>query len=63
MKKRNLKSLKLNKNFVSSLNQDLINGGAVGSSNASARTRCMSCTRSCSPDCKITLGEETKCKL
>ena len=63
MKKQNLKSLKLNKNSVSNLNQDSIIGGAADSSNDSARTRCMSCTRSCDPECKLTLGEETRCEF
>ncbi|MGH1383217.1 hypothetical protein [Kordia sp.] len=55
MKKRSLKTLGLNKNSISSLN---LTGGAAGaSSHPSARTACMSCTRSCLP-CKITLKVE-----
>ncbi|MFK7747520.1 MAG: hypothetical protein AB8B65_03965 [Kordia sp.] len=58
MKKRGLKSLNLNKKSVSNLNQIVINGGAVGSSKSrSGGTCCLSCTRSCNPDCKLTLAD------
>lgn len=62
MKRRTINSLRLNKKSISSLN--LMGGAAAGhaSSNSDARTNCMSCTRSCRPDCKITLAEET-CKV
>ncbi|MGH1383216.1 hypothetical protein [Kordia sp.] len=60
MKKRSLKTLGLNKKSISSLN---VMGGAVGaSSHPSARTACMSCTRSCDPKCPITLADEDGCK-
>ncbi|MEM6685636.1 MAG: hypothetical protein AAF617_07535 [Bacteroidota bacterium] len=58
MKRRTLKSLSLNKKSISSLNLLDATGGRA-SSNSDARTNCMSCTRSCRPDCKITLPEET----
>ena len=58
MKRRTLKSLNLNKKSISSLNLLEATGG-LASSNSDARTACMSCTRSCRPDCKITLAEET----
>jgi hypothetical protein len=59
MKKRSLKTLGLNKKSISSLN---VMGGAVGaSSHPSARTACISCTRSCLP-CPITLADEDGCK-
>ncbi len=46
--------------ITSSLN---VMGGAVGaSSHPSARTACMSCTRSCDPKCPITLADEDGCK-
>ena len=51
MKKQNLKSLSLNKKSVSNLNQNLIIGGVDSSKSFSAGTCCLSCTRSCNPDC------------
>lgn len=59
MKRQTLKSLNLNKKSVSSLN--VLGGAAGASSHPSARTACISCTRSCLP-CKITLAEETCAK-
>lgn len=54
MKKRTSKLLSLNKKSVSNLNEILVTGGAAASSNSNARTNCMSCTRSCRPDCLST---------
>ncbi|WP_298510438.1 hypothetical protein [uncultured Kordia sp.] len=61
MKKRNLKTLRLNKKNVSNLNQDTIIGGrAASSKSVSAATCCLSCTRSCN-NCPLTI-EDDKCK-
>jgi hypothetical protein len=59
MKKRELKALSLSKESISNLNQDSIKAGVGPASpkSNSAGTCCLSCTRSCRPDCKLTLAD------
>jgi hypothetical protein len=57
MKKRNLKSLSLNKKSVSNLTQNLIIGGIDSSKSMSTGTCCLSCDRSCNPECDVAPGQ------